>query len=118
MVGLRRETANPYRSAAPHTSRPTLPARQIQWDEDPLGEFDATEHPFHTQSINVNFIDIDQDLEQIGEDILDARLPYDRVLFTKDEWVVQTQNSMVSVVRINYRLVIGFGNKSLISDRD
>ena len=65
------------------------------WDEDPLGDFNATEHPFHTQSVNVFFMDIDHDLEEIGENILDARVPYDRLLFTKDEWFAATQNNMV-----------------------
>ena len=69
--------------------------RQLAWDEDPYNEFNRTENITFTQYINAHFIDIQKDVEEIGETIVDVKLPYDRVLPTHEEWFTATRNHMV-----------------------
>lgn len=66
------------------------------WVEDPLREYDATKYPLNTQSVGVHFIDVDQDVDQIGEKgFADVNVPYERVNFTQGEWTASTENYMV-----------------------
>eukprot|EP00904_Undaria_pinnatifida_P011275 jgi/Undpi1/7278/HiC_scaffold_22.g09751.m1 len=67
----------------------------LAWDEDPYNEFNRTENITFTQYINAHFIDIQKDVEEIGETIVDVKLPYDRVLPTHEEWFTATRNHMV-----------------------
>lgn len=72
------------------------PIRQLIWVEDPLGQYNATEYPVNTQSVAFHFIDLDQDVDQIGKSIAEVYLPYERVNFTQGEWTLATENYLVS----------------------
>ncbi|CAM9668302.1 unnamed protein product [Ascophyllum nodosum] len=65
------------------------------WDEDPYHNYEITDFKINTQFVKVFFIDIDKDVKTIGEEILDAKLPYDRINITTDEGFVITKNHMV-----------------------
>ena len=53
------------------------------------------EYPYYTQYVNVFFIDIDSDVESIGEQIVDAKIPYELANFTAGGSFTATQNHMV-----------------------
>ncbi|CAN0301085.1 unnamed protein product, partial [Ascophyllum nodosum] len=55
------------------------------WEEDPDGDYDIGKDNINTQFVKVFFIDIDKDVEAIGEEIVDAKLPYDRIQLTTNE---------------------------------
>jgi len=63
--------------------------------EDLYGEFNTVEYPYYTQYVNVFFIDIDSDVESIGEQIVDAKIPYELANFTAGGSFTATQNHMV-----------------------
>ena len=79
--------------------------KQFLWDEDPYENYDITEVNVNTQFVNVFFIDIDKDVKAIGEEILDAKLPYDRINITTDEGFVMTKNHMVGFCPASSALV-------------
>lgn len=70
-------------------------ARQIIWDDDPDSDFNETENTIFSQYINAHFIDIEKNVEEIGETIVDVKLPYERINATKGERFATTQNHMV-----------------------
>lgn len=69
--------------------------RQLEWNEDPHSEFSQTENNVNTQYINAHFIDIEKGVEDIGEAIVDVKLPYDRILPTNEERFNATRNHIV-----------------------
>ena len=73
--------------------------KQFLWDEDPYHNYEITDFKINTQFVKVFFIDIDKDVKTIGEEILDAKLPYDRINITTDEGFVITKNHMVGFCR-------------------
>lgn len=72
-----------------------LYVRQGLWLENPDNDFDTEDFPYHTQLVSVFFIDIDADVESIGEEIVDVKIPYERVNFTAGGSFTATQNHMV-----------------------
>ena len=73
------------------------------WEEDPDGDYDIGKDNINTQFVKVFFIDIDKDVEAIGEEIVDAKLPYDRIQLTTNETFVVTQNHMVGLCLVAKR---------------
>lgn len=66
------------------------------WDEDPYDTYEPTAGTLiNTQFVNVFFIDVDDGLESIGEEIVDAKLPYERVMLANNTWFTATENHMV-----------------------
>ncbi|CAN0411795.1 unnamed protein product [Ascophyllum nodosum] len=66
------------------------------WDEYPGGDFDiSTSEYSNTQFVNVHFIDLGESVEEIGESVVDAKLPYERIQFTENEVFRAATNHMV-----------------------
>lgn len=57
-------------------------------------EFD--EYAVNDQDVQMYFIDVDESAANIGEAVVDAKVPYARVNLTTDETFVSTMNHMVS----------------------
>eukprot|EP00904_Undaria_pinnatifida_P011273 jgi/Undpi1/7276/HiC_scaffold_22.g09749.m1 len=58
-------------------------------------DFDFSASHIYTQFVSVYFIDIDAGVEAIGEEIVDAKIPYERITIEDGEPFVATQNHMV-----------------------
>eukprot|EP00903_Cladosiphon_okamuranus_P010878 g10275.t1 len=68
------------------------------WSEDPLSEYDPTDENFgslNTQFANLYFLNVDDGVEAIGEEIIDARLPYERVTATNGETMVTSTTHLM-----------------------
>ena len=73
-----------------------FPPKQFLWDEYPGGDFDiSTSEYSNTQFVNVHFIDLGESVEEIGESVVDAKLPYERIQFTENEVFRAATNHMV-----------------------
>ncbi|CAM9783741.1 unnamed protein product [Ectocarpus sp. 6 AP-2014] len=73
----------------------------LLWDEDPHDDFDPAIElasagvSINTQFVNVFFVDVDLGVEAIGEELTDAKLPYDRLSPTTSGSMVGTMSHMV-----------------------
>ncbi|CAM9385471.1 unnamed protein product [Scytosiphon promiscuus] len=67
------------------------------WDEDPYDDYDPSEEgaAINTQFVNLFFLDVDKGVEAIGEEVTDAKLPYDRIVPTTSGTLVTTTSHMV-----------------------
>eukprot|EP00752_Nemacystus_decipiens_P002624 g2457.t1 len=63
------------------------------WDEELEDEFDSSS--FNNQAVTMYFIDIDDDIDDIGGEIVDAKLPYARVNLTMGETFTSILNHVV-----------------------
>ena len=81
----------------PLSSRDThrVHVRQALWLENPQEDFNTEDFPVHTQFVSVFFIDIDADVESIGKEVVDVKLPYERINFTAGGSFTATTNHMV-----------------------
>ena len=68
---------------------------QTLWS-DGSEDFDFSASHIYTQFVSVYFIDIDAGVEAIGEEIVDAKIPYERITIEDGEPFVATQNHMVN----------------------
>lgn len=68
--------------------------RQMLWDEALEDEFAYVN--VNQQDVQVYFINVDEEVENLGEEIVDAKIPYARVNVTTDTTFVATTNHMVS----------------------
>lgn len=73
----------------------TLHTRQMLWLDDPNDDYNSTEYAINSQHVSVHFTDIEQDVEQIGEKITDAKLPYERIYATQGDTFTAASNHMV-----------------------
>eukprot|EP00904_Undaria_pinnatifida_P011278 jgi/Undpi1/7280/HiC_scaffold_22.g09753.m1 len=65
------------------------------WFEDLYDTYNSSELGINTQHVSVQFIDIEQDVEEIGEKSTDVMLPYERIDIVPDEWFTASRNHMV-----------------------
>ena len=70
---------------------------QFIWDEDCFNTYNQTLYGqnINTQFVKVFFVDLENDVEAIGEDIVDAKLPYERVYLTQGSVFALIKNHMV-----------------------
>ncbi|CAB1103504.1 unnamed protein product [Ectocarpus sp. CCAP 1310/34] len=73
----------------------------LLWDEDPHDDFDPAVElasrgvSINTQFVNLFFVDVDLGVEAIGEELTDAKLPYNRLSPTTNGSMVGTMSHMV-----------------------
>ncbi|CAM9509105.1 unnamed protein product [Ectocarpus fasciculatus] len=73
----------------------------LLWDEDPYDDFDpavelaTTGRTIYTQFVNLFFVDVDLGVEAIGEELTDAKLPYDRLSPNTSGLMAATTSHMV-----------------------
>lgn len=60
-----------------------------------MGTYDHSQVTINTQFVNVFFIDMSKGVEAIGEEIVDAKLPYERLYLTNSDTFIVTENHMV-----------------------
>ncbi|CAN0019989.1 unnamed protein product [Scytosiphon promiscuus] len=67
------------------------------WDEDPYDDYDPSAEgaAINTQFVNLFFLDVDKGVEAIGDEVTDAKLPYDRIVPTTNGTLVTTTSHMV-----------------------
>ena len=101
LAGVQLKRWLPYLPSYIHT-------RQILWDDDPYDDFNATEHIIYSQYVSAHFVDIEQDVDQIGETIIDVKLPYDRLLSATGDTFTTTWNHLVRLAsRLGDLLMLG-----------
>lgn len=74
------------------------PIPQALWFEDIFNTYEVEENGrirSTSQFVNLFFIDLEKGVDALGEEILDAKLPYDRVDFTTNAWFTSTHSHLV-----------------------